>query len=205
MTAAEQKVKIQAIKDWLATGSINIFGLPFSGKDTHGEILAEELDGVLIGGGAILRSMHEHAHIQAQLATGMLTPTEEYLAAVTPYLSQDRFKDSPLILSTVGRWKGEEKSIIASTAASGHPIVAVVYLDVPDKTVWQRWRESDRGRHDDKAEHIFEKRLEEFYEKTLPVIEVYRSMGILITIDATPPINDVSDDIIDKLYDLSQR
>jgi len=37
--------KIVAIKKWLGTGSINIFGLPMSGKDTMGIRLAEALGG----------------------------------------------------------------------------------------------------------------------------------------------------------------
>ena len=33
--------KITLIKNWIGTGSINVFGLPFSGKDTVGVRLAE--------------------------------------------------------------------------------------------------------------------------------------------------------------------
>ena len=35
--------KLEKIKSWLGTGSLNIFGLPMSGKDTVGMRLAEDL------------------------------------------------------------------------------------------------------------------------------------------------------------------
>ena len=37
--------KFEKIKEWLGTASVNIFGLPMSGKDTVGMRLAEKLDG----------------------------------------------------------------------------------------------------------------------------------------------------------------
>lgn len=46
------------------------------------------------------------------------------------------------------------------------------------------------ARDDDKPDAI-RKRLKEFEEKTRPVIEAYRARGIIVEIDATPPIDDV--------------
>ena len=46
--------KINTIKSWLGTGSINIFGLPMSGKDTQGLRLAEALRRHLAAGRAEL-------------------------------------------------------------------------------------------------------------------------------------------------------
>ena len=43
--------KILTIKQWLGTGSINIFGLPMSGKDTVGVKLAEFLGGKFLSSG----------------------------------------------------------------------------------------------------------------------------------------------------------
>jgi len=49
--------EIKKIASWLGHGSINVIGCPFSGKDTQGEILVKLFNGVLIGGGDILRSI----------------------------------------------------------------------------------------------------------------------------------------------------
>ena len=51
--------KIETIKAWLGTGSINIFGLPMSGKDTQGIKLAETLGAKFLSSGMIIRAMEE--------------------------------------------------------------------------------------------------------------------------------------------------
>ena len=51
--------RIKTIKDWLGTGSINIFGLPMSGKDTQGIKLAEALGAKFLSSGMIIRAMEE--------------------------------------------------------------------------------------------------------------------------------------------------
>lgn len=58
------------IKNWLGNGSINIFGMPFSGKDTQGAILAEHFGGVMISSGDILRHDHGNQQIQQIMAEG---------------------------------------------------------------------------------------------------------------------------------------
>ena len=54
--------KLNTIKSWLGTGSINIFGLPMSGKDTHGLKLAELLGAKLLSSGMIIRAMESETH-----------------------------------------------------------------------------------------------------------------------------------------------
>ena len=51
--------KIQKIKEWLGTGSINIFGLPMSGKDTQGIRLAEAIGAKFLSSGMIIRAMEQ--------------------------------------------------------------------------------------------------------------------------------------------------
>ena len=43
--------KLAMIKSWLGTGSLNVFGLPMSGKDTVGERLAKDLDAKFLSSG----------------------------------------------------------------------------------------------------------------------------------------------------------
>ena len=54
--------KINTIKNWLQTGSINIFGLPMSGKDTQGIRLAEALNAKFLSSGMIIRAAEEEQH-----------------------------------------------------------------------------------------------------------------------------------------------
>ncbi|MDX2776520.1 nucleoside monophosphate kinase [Streptomyces caniscabiei] len=195
---------LETIKKWLGSGSINIFGLPFAGKDTHGETLTHLLGACLLGGGEILRGSTIPSDLKAQLDAGILFPTDEYLRIVTPYLSRPEFENKPLILSSVGRWIGEEEGVMQATAASGHPTKAVIYLHAGDEVVYRRWKKSqekgDRAGRADDAEHVLATRIEEFNTKTLPVIEVYRQKGLLIEVNSDAEKQEVLENILARLY-----
>lgn len=198
----------KAIQQWLGTGSINIFGRPFAGKDTQGRMLASLFNGTLLGGGEILRGSTMPDHIKAAMKTGTLLPTTEYISIVLPYLSQPEFANQPLILSSVGRWFGEERGVIDATAAAQHPIKAVIFLNLSEAEVIRRWRSlpdhSSRGTRYDDTEEILQIRLKEFRDKTLPVIDYYREQGMLIEVDGSMTTEAVQREIIAKLYQLSR-
>ena len=130
---------ILALKLWLGTGSINVFGLPFSGKDTHGSRLAETFDALMLGGGDILRNSVIPDHVQKDMESGRLIPTDDYIRIVLPYLSSDQFTGRPLILSSVGRWKGEEPGVMMAANTSNHPLKAAVFLSVSEETAHKRY------------------------------------------------------------------
>jgi adenylate kinase len=196
------KIIVQ-IKPWLKTGSLNIFGMPFAGKDSRGNELAKLFDGIVIGGGDIIRNTPELEKLNEQVKDGSLAPTEEFLKVVLPYFLQDAFKNKPLILSSVGRWHGEEPGVMAATKESGHPLMAVIYIDISEEEMHRRWMVSqelqDRGfRHDD-AVHVLEKRINEFKTKTLPVLDFYREHNLLIEISGEASHEDVLLNILSQL------
>ncbi len=198
------KTNIKSIASWLGTGSIDIFGVPFSGKDTHGTELAKIFGAELISGGDILRSSGGPAHLKKHMATGNLAPTDEFLATVLPYLSKPEFAKKPLILSSLGRWHGEEASVMKAAQESSHPIKAVIYLSISESESEKRWHLAERGREDDAAHHILLNRFNEFRTKTLPVIDFYRQHGLLIEVNAMPAQEIVTADILSRLANLSR-
>lgn len=195
--------QINTIKTWLGAGSINMFGRPFAGKDTQGRLLAESLDGVLIAGGDILRSYHDQAKIQQIMAAGGLIPSDFYLSVLVPYLSRAEIAQKPLILSAVGRLQGEEQVITKATVDSGHPIKAVILLDLSEEEVWRRFAEAklqhDRGNRSDDHREVLKNRLQKFQIKTQPVIQYYREKDLIIDVDGTLPRDQVASLIIEKL------
>lgn len=192
--------KVSLIKTWLGTGSINIFGRPFAGKDVQGEILAELLDGNLLGGGDILRGSVVPERVKDCLRTGKLIPSEDYVNIVLPYLSQSQLIGKPLILSSVGRWHGEEMGVITAVKESGHPLKTVVYLNISDEDAYTRWLKlediNDRQDRRDDTEDILKTRFAEFQEKTMPVIDFYRKLELLIEIDGRGTREQVTAEII---------
>lgn len=203
MTAMEEKLDV--IKTWLGSGSINMFGMPFAGKDTQGKYLAEQLGGHLMGGGDILRNSVIPDHVKTIMEAGDLVPIEDYLRIVLPYLSKEEFKGHPLILSSVGRWKGEEDGVMQAAKSSGHPLKAVIELTIDETSARERHeaakQDADRGSRADDGDDVIATRFSEFKNKTLPVLEHYESLGLLIEVDGTPEERVVTQQIIDKLFE----
>jgi len=195
---------LDKIKKWLGSGSINIFGLPFAGKDTHGRELAQLFDAPLLSSGEVFRNSELTVKDQETLDAGILMPTDLFFKLLTPYFSKEEFAGRPLILSSVGRWIGEEERVMAAAEASGHAIKAVIYLHLKEATVYERQAASksigDRGDRPEDAVHILETRIHEFNEKTIPVIDVYRDKGLLIEVDSDASKSEVLKSILARLF-----
>lgn len=197
------------IKQWLGSGSINLFGRPFAGKDTQGNILANLFGGHLIGGGEILRGSEMPDHIKRAVRTGELIPSQDYVDIVLPYLTQEHLDKKPLILSSVGRWHGEEMGVTEALNRANHPLRAVIYIALDDNDVMDRWKDHEQHksrseRHDD-SEEILKTRFKEFRDKTIPVLEHYHDLGLLIEIDGTQTKDAVTHDILTSLAEFAER
>ena len=196
--------KILAIKEWLGTGSINIFGLPMSGKDTVGLRLAEDLGAKLLSSGMMIRQAESESK-RDLTSSGELAPTEDFYNIVLPIFEREDLKPYGLILSSVGRWAGEEDAVMAAAEAGGHPIKAAVVLNISEADVMERWRTAktlgDRGvRADDMKEEAFRTRLQEFREKTMPVLVHYQQLGLLVPVTGDLTRDEVYALTLDGLY-----
>ncbi len=196
--------KLSAIKEWLDTGSINIFGLPMSGKDTQGIKLAESLGAKFLSSGMIIRAMEKQT-ANNYSASGSLIPTNVFYEWVLPYFERRDLFKYPLVLSSIGRWQGEEDQVMSIARGAGHEIKAVILLNVSEEDVKTRFEAAkklnDRGeRQDDQDLAVFQTRLTEFREKTLPVIQHYKVLGLLIEVNGNQSREDVFNEIVEKLY-----
>ena len=206
--------KIEAIKKWLGTGSINIFGLPMSGKDTVGIKLAEMLGARFLSSGIIIRAMEQEQN-QHYTDSGQLIPNDVFYKWVLPYFSRRDLADAPLVLSSVGRWSGEENYVMNAAEDGGHPIKAVVLLNISEADVTERWnivreqgvRESGEitKREDDKRREVFDTRIKEFNEKTVPVLKHYQELGLLVPVQADMTREEVLNLVVEKLYEYSLK
>lgn len=201
--------QIQQIKSWLGIGSINIFGLPMSGKDTVGVQLAEKLGAKFLSSGIIVRAM-EKATGQALSHGGKLVPSSVFYDWVLPYFEREELWKYPLILSSIGRWAGEEDEVMSVARASGHTIRAAVVLQLSDRDVVERWEAAkllgDRGlRHDDADPEVFQTRIDEYHEKTLPVLKHYQELGLLVPVQADFTREQVLKNTIEALANFASR
>lgn len=195
--------KIKQIKNNLRDGAINFFGLPYSGKDTIGKMLAEILGAKFIASGDVVRANAEKLKNSENSDLGLLAPTNDYQKIMKDFLMSQK-QTGALVLSSIGRWHGEEESIMQSLSEAGHPLRAVIYLKISEEEIWRRWQKAktlgDRGvRADDNSRKILKKRIAEFKEKTLPVIEHYHQLGILYEIDGEKARENVLIDVLSAL------
>lgn len=210
--------KLLQIKSWLGTGSINIFGIQFSGKDTVGKRLADAIGAEFLSSGDVMRATFANKELAANeeiwqaAKTGSLNgsymPTREFADMITQRLSQSDLIGKSLILSTVGRWIGEEVPVLEALQKGAHDTKAVLVLNISEEESWRRWKlagnSRNGGRDDDISEEKVARRIGEFKTKTLPVIEVYRQMGILLEIDGEQDRDKVFFDVIDMLDKFSK-
>lgn len=197
--------KLAKIKSWLGTGSLNVFGLPMSGKDTVGERLAKDLGAKFLSSGIIIRAFEAEQN-QNMTGSGQLIPTNTFYDIILPYFSREEMKNDSLILSSVGRWAGEEDKIMEAAKNGGHEIKAVVLLDLTEAVVKNRFEAAkelnDRGeRADDANLEIFETRIREFNEKTVPVLNHYDELKLLIRVPADGSRDEVYSSVVDKLVE----
>ena len=195
--------KLGKIKSWLGTGSLNIFGLPMSGKDTVGMRLAEDLQAKFFSSGIIIRA-YEAEQNEDMTGSGKLIPTNTFYDIILPYFSREELRNDSLVLSSVGRWSGEEDKIMEAAKAGGHEIKAVVMLDLTEEEVKNRFEAAkelnDRGeRADDANIEVFETRLAEFREKTMPVLNHYDELKMLVKVPASGSRDEVYTNVIDRL------
>lgn len=201
--------QLQLIKKWLGTGSINIFGLPMSGKDTVGVRLAEAINGKFLSSGLIARTLEKSTN-QNITGGGKLMPSNLFYDWVLPYFEKKELWGYPLVLSSIGRWEGEENQVMSVAKASGHPIRAVIMLQLSEQDAIERWEAAkllnDRGlREDDTNPEVFQTRINEYREKTVPVLRHYQELGLLVPVKADVPRDQVFANVVEALTSFASR
>ena len=195
--------RADAIAKWLGTGSINVFGVPFAGKDTQCTVLAKLLGAVVISSGDILRHDHGNAEIQRIMAEGGIIPSDLFATVMTPYLARDEFDGKPLILSEVGRVEGEQYVVMKAAAESGHAVKAVILLRLSNEEAFRRFDAAqtshDRGARADDRREVLQTRLNAYEAMVTPVIEYYREHRLLVEVDGSLSRERVTEEIINAV------
>lgn len=198
---------LQTIKAWLGTGSINIFGLPFAGKDTVGLKLAEDIGAKFLSSGLILRSMEAvDKELVHDLGAGRLASTGKFKEIILPYLTREDLRSFALILSSVGRSIGEEQDVMEALVAGGHPLKVVILINISEAMASMRWQAArvikDRGeREDDREKQVLLTRQQEFTAKTMPVIQAYQGRGMLVQVSGRGTREEVYQRVLAAIVD----
>ena len=115
--------------------------------------------------------------------------------------------DKPFVLTSMGRHDGEQQSVMAAASEAGHPVRVVVMLSVTVAEAKRRQLlevvRADREIRADRDPSIIDTRFEEFRSHTRPVIDFYRQQGILLEVDGTGTVEEVTLRLLQSLADYS--
>lgn len=153
-----------------------LMGPTGAGKSVQGDLLAQDLNGVHLSSGNLLRQDPKAA---AMIADGMLAPAaevERIVAAAVAAVPDDQ----PIILDGFPRTMSNVRWMDEQLPGLGRTVDAVVLIELDVATVLQRL--GSRGRADDTPEAV-QAKLDEFNDKTRPVIEHYEELKVLKRVD----------------------
>lgn len=161
---------------------IIIHGLPLSGKSSLAEYLAKKLGLPFLESGPFLKAALGAERLRS-INSGALARSDDFNRLVIPKLVEFLTIDSGFVAAGTGRKIEEAKSIIELGATFSVKLV-VIQLDVELEELEKRRSERERieGRLDDDSQS-FQKRFRCYAQDTVKVLELYRQLGCLITIN----------------------
>lgn len=179
-----------------------LLGAPGAGKGTQGVRLAAHYGVAHVSSGDILRQHVAEGtelgqKISASVAAGELVPDELVLAVIGRAVAE-AMETGGYLLDGFPRTLAQAEAAYAGATRANVAAHAVLYLAVPDDVAAERLRErsATSGRIDDASDEVIRHRLEVFHRETMPLLDFYRENERLLTIDATPPPDEVAAAII---------
>lgn len=180
---------------------IILLGAPGSGKGTQAVKLAQELNIPHISTGDILRENVKEETPLGKEAKGYMDSGKLVPDKLVSQLLYERLTKpdaaSGYILDGYPRTVAQAKEL--NEKLKGKVEILAIYLEVSDKIIidriLKRAKESEVARSDDTKE-IIQKRLKVYYEQTKPVIDYYKHMGKLVTVDAKGEQQNTLDEIL---------
>lgn len=182
-----------------------ICGPQGSGKGTQSRLLCQAHDFVHISIGDIFRwHMAHHTKLAARITrimhSGKLVPDEIVDGVVRERLEQHDWNFG-FVLDGFPRTRPQAEYLFENWDVS-----RVIYLDIPDDVVFERVMQRAKAglgagftkRADDNPEAL-KVRLEEYYGKTKPLLELYEEKGLLLTVDGTKSISEVYGNVSQNL------
>ncbi|MDQ1679761.1 MAG: adenylate kinase [Frankiaceae bacterium] len=152
-----------------------------------GDVLRQAVD----EGSGVGREIGQH------LAAGDLVGDDVVLDVVWP-LVVEAARAGGFVLDGFPRTVKQAEMAYDRAAQDHVEVDAVVYLEAERSILLERTLARTAGRSDDIAS-VVEHRLRVFEERTHPLVEFYSERGLLLRVDASKPVDDVTVEIVRAL------
>lgn len=176
---------------------------PGAGKGTQGERLAERYGVPHLATGDLLRAnvaagTELGKAAKAHMDAGGLVPDRLVIDMVRTAL--DEAASPGFLLDGFPRTLTQAREAYEWARRNDSTFDAVIMLEVPEDELVRRLvkRGEDSGRSDD-TEDVIRNRLAVYEENTAPLIDFYADRGILVRVDGTGTVDEVTDRLIAAL------
>lgn len=191
------------------SATVVFFGPPGSGKGTQAQLLAKALGVPQVSTGDLLRDHVKRATPLGAIAkpimdSGALVPDDLVTKMLRERLAAPDARAGALF-DGYPRTIPQADALDALLSEAGRKVDTVLFLEVTDDVIVERLvgRARLEGRADDTPETVRE-RLRVYREKTAPLAERYRRLGLLVTIDGNRPVPVVAADVRAALGPLAE-
>ena len=186
------------------------FGPPGSGKGTQASRLASTLGIPQVSTGDLLRSNVARGTDLGKVArpimeSGALVPDDLVIRMLKERLEEPDAATGALF-DGFPRTVPQADELDELLRIEGRSLTAVLFIDVPDPVIVERLvkRAEIEGRADDTPETVAA-RLRVYRDKTEPLAELYRKLGLFHRIDGDRPVDEVAFDVLATLNRVTGR
>lgn len=176
---------------------------PGAGKGTQGERIAARYAVPHIASGDLFRDEVARQTplgntLRGYLESGDLVPDDVVLSLVMDRVVRAAENSGGYVLDGFPRTLPQAEAAAKIARETGASAQAVLYLDAPAEVLVGRIAGRGEGRADDSAT-VARHRLAVFHQYTEPLLDYYTGRGLVVHIDATPPVDEVSEQIFTAL------
>ena len=191
----------------MATVRTIMLSPPGAGKGTHSRWLTQHTGAAHISSGDILRAEIEGGsdlgrQVAAYTKRGDLVPDELIFRILAPAVVAAARHTGGYVLDGFPRTMPQALRAAQFGADLALTSNAVIYLTAPEEELVSRLleRAEREGRVDDTLD-VIQHRLAVFARETAPLVDYYRSRGILLELNTNRPEAEVQADLLDWLED----
>lgn len=182
---------------------------PGAGKGTQSERISARYGVPHIASGDIFRSetrsgTPDGQRLRGYLESGDLVPDDLVLSLMRDHVMAAAGESGGYVLDGFPRNLAQAEAAAGFARTVNASAQAVVYLDAPREVLLARISGRGEDRADD-SERVARHRLDVYERSTRPLIEYYTARGLVVTVDAAPAVDAVSEQIFAALDQIGER